>query len=273
MPSNKSIKLAFIYIMKKFNLTLKITSLLTLVLIVASCQDEKIEQSLADKIESAHNMENFKKHEAIQFNISVNFGSKTAINGIMTLSTDSKNGLIQNADGSKIYFNGDKVFYDTAQIKDNSNLRFKAYTWSYFFLLPFKLNDEGTVWQDYENKNLNGKEFLVEELTFKSEIGDTPDDWYIVYADTASHLLQLAAYIVTDNKTIEEAEKDPHAIEYYNYVELEGVSFATKWAFWEWRKNIGTIKQLGEGTLTSFKFIDDLDGIFTVPSHYVQVED
>jgi hypothetical protein len=48
--------------------------------------------------------------------------------------------------------------------------------------------------------------YLTEKLTFKSGTGDAPDDWYVVYADKKTNLLETA-YIVTLKAGKEEAEK------------------------------------------------------------------
>jgi hypothetical protein len=36
--------------------------------------------------------------------------------------------------------------------------------------------------------------YLTEKLTFKSGTGDAPDDWYVVYADKKTNLLEKHRY-------------------------------------------------------------------------------
>jgi hypothetical protein len=40
---------------------------------------------------------------------------------------------------------------------------------------------------DKEKRRYN---YLTEKLTFKSGTGDAPDDWYVVYADKKTNLLE-----------------------------------------------------------------------------------
>jgi hypothetical protein len=47
---------------------------------------------------------------------------------------------------------------------------------------------------------------LAKKLSFESGTGDAPDDWYVVYADKATNLIEKL-HIVT--KMSEEAEKKP----------------------------------------------------------------
>jgi hypothetical protein len=39
-------------------------------------------------------------------------------------------------------------------------------------------------------KKKDATNYLTEKLTFKSGTGDAPDDWYVVYADKKTNLLE-----------------------------------------------------------------------------------
>lgn len=235
-----------------------------LALIFASCQEKPSEKGFVGQVEEAHKKEDFLAHQAISFSIDLKFGGKERLKGKLTLLTGSGKGLIEYEDGKKIYQVNEKVFY-SPDFEQTKNIRFDAYTWSYFFLFPYKLSDEGTVWQDYENPGLNGHLYEAQKLMFESGTGDAPEDWYVVYADTNTHLIEVASYIVTAHKSKEEAEKDPHAIKYEDYVNVNGVPIATKWTFWGWDEKEGLTKQLGEGTLSDVKFVNPEKGFFHPP--------
>ena len=233
-----------------------------------SCSDE--EKDFASKIESAHNKENFLSNEIIQFDLLLTFGGKERINGSMSLSTDSYKGILDKGNGEKIMYIGDKVYY-SPNITDSAKVRFDAYTWSYFFLFPYKMNDEGTVWINYENKMLNEKEYQVEKLTFESGTGDAPDDWYVCYADKETNLLHAASYIVTYSKDVKTAEEDPHAIVYSNYQDFEGVPLARDWEFYGWKESIGLTEKLGDATLSNFRFLTKDEVDFSVPESFREI--
>ncbi|NJB83073.1 DUF6503 family protein [Wenyingzhuangia aestuarii] len=222
-----------------------------------------------DVIQNAHHKNHFLTKEAIQFDITISFGGNEILKGNMLLTTDSSKGVITLEDGSKIYTLDNKV-YHTPNIKNENRVRFNAYTWAYFFLLPYKLYDEGTKWDEFEKTTLNGEEKNSQRLTFTSGTGDAPDDWYYIYSDPKTNLISAAAYIVTLGKTKEEAEQDPHAIKYGNYNLVDGIPFATHWTYWGWNKKEGLTKQIGEATLSNFQFIDFNKNLFTPPSNFIE---
>lgn len=241
---------------------LKAVFLLSMTL--AACSAPKKEQSFVEKTESAHQKSAFLDKEAIKFDLVLKFGGKERLNGSITLLTNSSKGLIEYGDSSKIMYVKDKVYY-SPDITNTKGIRFDAYTWSYFFLLPHKLSDGGTKLTPYENSTLNRETFDTQKLTFAPGTGDAPDDWYILYSDKESHLLETAAYIVTAGKTKEEAEADPHAISYADYTEIDGIPIAQTWSFWGWKEDKGLTEQLGEATLTNIQFVE-VDSNFFAPS-------
>lgn len=217
--------------------------------------------SYVGRIEIAHKKEKFLSHKAIQFDFKLIFGSKERMNAKLTLLTNSTEGLLELNDSSKILYIHDKV-YASDTTNPSSKIRFDAYTWAYFFLFPYKLSDDGTVWSDYTSEDSTNL-FDTKKLSFESGIGDDPDDWYITHVDPSNHLIHHAAYIVTANKTREEAEKNPSAIQYLNYEEIEGVPLATEWVFWYWNAQEGLTKTKGEAQLINFKFVDVEDDFFS----------
>jgi hypothetical protein len=179
-----------------------------------------------------------------------------------------------DTDGDKIRMNrndGTQLFYDGAQVYQHPSYinyekaRFDIFTWSYFFSLPFKLSDPGTMLSRVEDTSLNEREFQVRRLTFNAGVGDSPDDWYKLYVDPETDLLFAAAYIVTYGKSKQEAEKDPHAIVYKDYEIFAGIPVSTRWEFWEWRKGRGLTRPLGEAVLTNIRFFEPEDEVFSVP--------
>ena len=209
--------------------------------------------TFAKLVQSAHSKDSFLKKETIQFNLKLFFGGNERLNGKISLSTDGTMGKYEMLDGSELIFRHDSVFISENYPKPES-ARFAAYTWSYFFLMPYKLDDPGTIWSAYEDTLLNGKTFKTAKLNFEAGTGDAPDDWYIVYADPNSMLMNTAAYIVTAGKSKDEAEKDPHAIQYSEYADIHGIPIAQRWDFYAWRADSGLTDTLGYAILENIKF-------------------
>ena len=240
--------------------------LLSLLLIISACKDEKT-LTFDEKIEAAHHKIEIQREKAIEFDISLVFGNKTRLVGKMTLLTDGTKGLISEKNGEQLYFDHEHIYLDTT-VSSIEGARFKAYTWSYFFLLPYKLTDPGTVWNDYQDSLLNGQPYETGKLTFESGTGDADQDWYILYADQETNLVYAAAYIVTANKSKEEAEKDPHAIVYEDYKQVNGVPIAQKWSFYEWNEKDGLTNKLGQADLAGMRFVDVDSSFFNPPVGY-----
>ncbi len=225
-----------------------------LLLLLSGCGDAStMPLSFADKIENAHAKDKFMAEEAVRFDLHLSFGGKERLNGTLSLLTNSTKGRIDYVDGRTLIFDGGKVYYSPEFTEAQAS--FAAYTWSYFFMLPYKTTDPGTRLVPTHERKLRGRPYNSKKLVFDPHTGASPDDWYILYAHTTSHLLHAAAYIVTANKSAEKAEEDPHAIEYLAYEEVEGIPVATQWKFWGWRTGIGFTEQLGEARLSNFSFV------------------
>ncbi|WP_010135750.1 DUF6503 family protein [Ochrovirga pacifica] len=246
-----------------------------------ACQPKKEKESTAthqqenslkketeiDRIEAAHHRKHFLSKKAIAFDLSIVFGGNQIFNGKVSLLTDSSKGKIDFSDGTQLITIADKVYHDPA-MKNEERIRFNAYTWPYFFLLPYKLSDKGTMWSEFGTQNMNGTPYNIQKLTFKGGTGDTPDDWYYVYSNTENHLVSAAAYIVTYGKSKEKAESDPHAIAYSNYVKVDGIPIASEWSFSGWNKQEGLTEVIGKATLSNIKFVDQVD--FTTPENFIK---
>ncbi|MCG9792244.1 hypothetical protein [Flavobacterium algicola] len=226
------------------------------------CKSPQKAESFVEKAEIAHQKEAFKNQEAIQFDIAIQFGGKDIMDGTMTLLTNSSKGAIALKDGTKIIYDNEKVYY-SPDIASEKSVRFNAYTWSYFFMFPYKMSDEGTIWSPYDNNVTNKEQFETQKLTFKSGTGDAPDDWYVVYSNKETNLIEQLAYIVTIKSKKEEAEKEPHGIQYKKFETVNGVPIATEWQFGSWNEKEEFGATIGNASLSNIKFITVEEGIFT----------
>ena len=220
-------------------------------------------QKLVVSIEEAHRKNLFAANEAIQFELNLQFGGKEKLNGRIYLLTDGSKVKIEDAFGLK-YWDGERAMVLT-NTENNDDARFDLLTWSYFFTAPYKLNDPGVKQKFQGKRRLGDSEFEANRMTFEKGIGDTPDDWYIVYKDRDSDLLAAMAYIVTSGGTnVEEAEKDHHVITYEGYTAVGGVPFATQWNFWTWNEEGEMNKLLGSATVSNIEFIKKAGDMFNL---------
>jgi hypothetical protein len=220
-------------------------------------------QNVEDLVQK-HHIKDFYKKEVISFEIQLTFNGKERLKATIFSRTNSGKVKVEKADGTVMLFDGEDVFInpDTAFYK---GARFDALTWSYFALAPFKFTDEGTKWGDTEKMLLRNENDSLKsiKLSFENGIGDAPDDWYQIYINPETGLLEAMAYIVTFGKTSQnDAEKNPHAIAYSNYQSVEGVLIAGNWKFYNWSKSTGLGEQLGEAIISNIHFMEETEGLF-----------
>ncbi len=54
---------------------------------------------------------------------------------------------------------------------NEATIKYNAFTWSYFFAIPYRLSDAGTIWGSKETVQLMNKSFNMQKLTFTSGTG------------------------------------------------------------------------------------------------------
>ena len=225
----------------------------------SASQSEKAESPAAlfiEEIREAHHASAFFSHEAIAFDLNLSFGGKARLNGTVTMLTNSTKVLLERDDGAAVLYDGTDVYISPSGA-DWPRARFDVLTWMYFFAAPYKLDDPGTEMEMLGRLPLEGDSSQAGRLTFGSEIGDAPDDWYIVYKDDSTNLIRAMAYIVTYGKTEEESAKaEPHAIVYSDYREVEGFPFAHRWTFTNWSREEGVSGERGAAEISNIRFVE-----------------
>lgn len=175
-----------------------------------------------------------------------------------------RTGLITAADSSyRIGFDGQEVWIapnKAALSGGKMPARFYFSTPFYFFAIPFVLADPGVTATPTGRKTFEGRECDVVKVTFGPGVGDTPEDYYILYTDAGTHEVRLVAYVVTYPKLRGDkkmAELEPHALIYDEWQEAgDGLRVLRRGRFVDW--NVQEAKVEGEvrGTIefTNVKF-------------------
>ena len=229
----------------------------------------RLQPDYASAVHTAHGGGHWEQKQALQADIDLTFAGRNLINGTLTMLTDVSKVRIDQHDsiGTSMIWTGDEAAVSPAPSGQRS-ARFHLLTWPYFIAAPFKISDPGTFLEEQGTDSINGKQTEVGRLTFASGVGDSPDDWYVLYKDDKD-VLQAMAYIVTYGPTSQEkAEEDPHAIVYESYTEVDGVLLSDKWTFWEWRQDSGLTRQIGEATLSNLHFTTPAPDFFEVPEDH-----
>ena len=67
----------------------------------------------------------------------------------------------------------------------------------YFYAMPFVLADDGIIYDQAKSISFQGKEYKGIRISYKSNIGTSPDDNYIIYYDPLTYQMEWLAYTVT----------------------------------------------------------------------------
>lgn len=203
----------------------------------------------------AHGLETWVSKSALETQITVDFGGERVVSGTLLTDTTMSRVRLTLDDETVVVYNRGNAWTFPAD-SPFQGARFHILTWPYFLAAPMKLSDPGTHLEPRGSLPLSGKKLPAARLTFDKEVGDSPDDWYILYRDGNDRLAGMA-YIVTFGKATEEAEKEPHAITYHDFVEVDGVTLAKRWKFWNWSEEKGAHgDQIGEVRLYKPHFVD-----------------
>ncbi|MEL7239315.1 MAG: hypothetical protein AAGK78_10670, partial [Planctomycetota bacterium] len=225
-----------------------------------------------EAVASAHGRDTIPDGLVFKTSITVEFGGNTLLDNA-DLWFHPNGGLVRmQAGDTTAVFDGSTAWTTGTAIP---RPRFQLLTWPYFAVTAYKLDDGGT---DLEAMNAaplregDDTKLRRSELTFESGVGDSPDDWYILYVNEADQLVAMS-YIVTYGVDTEEAEGDPHAIVYDNFVnvplpggEESGAILSTEWTFYNWSREAGLVGDIiGKVSLTNLELVEQPEGAFDKP--------
>lgn len=223
-------------------------------------------------IEAAHAGDLYNAKHAVQADFVCDFGPMH-IEGVMTFTPSIGKVRLSLNDAAEVVFDGQTAWLSPADAQvPGPPARFHVLTWPYFVAAPYKLDDPGTNHHDAGQLLVTGPndKRIGTKITFDSGVGDAPDDWYIAFADEQGRLDALA-YIVTFGTPQEEAQKQPSIILYSDFVDVDGVPFATTWTFHYWNPEEGTLGEpKGTATLSNIQFVTPSADTFTKPDGAVE---
>ena len=139
-------------------------------------------------------------------------------------------------DASTICYGAEGFWIDTEDEKARAQLggqRFYRNLWFYFFGLPFVTADPGANQEILEDATLDGKTYNRIKITFGENVGDAPDDQYILWTDPSSGQLAMINYSVTFGKGKSESEKY-NAIVFNEWQEANGLIVPKKFTGHVW---------------------------------------
>jgi hypothetical protein len=115
--------------------------------------------------------------------------------------------------------------------------RFYALLNYYFLNMPWVAHDDGVKLSEPGKAKLwdDPVEYETVKLTYEPGVGDTPDDYYVLYIHPESHRLHAVEYIVTYESILPEGmeHSPPHILIYDEFEEVDGLVVPTKFTIYE----------------------------------------
>lgn len=226
-------------------------------------------------IEDAHAGATYAKQPAIQADVVLDFGAMQ-LEGTVWFTPSLGHVRMELDGGAVIVYDGSTAWLSPADAAvPGPPARFHVLTWPYFVAVPYKLDDPGTHHADAGIKTIRDEDEMLPgvKVTFDAGVGDSPDDWYMAFADPDTGRLTALSYIVTYGTPLEEASKKPSIVLYDNFVDVDGVPFATTWTFHYWNPETGIDGDpKGQATLSNIAFVTPPADAFTKPQGAVEAK-
>jgi hypothetical protein len=115
--------------------------------------------------------------------------------------------------------------------------RFMATLNYYFVNLPWLVKDPGVnLALESPRKLMNDEtEYETIRVTYDTGVGDTPDDYYVLYIDPDTKMLKACEYIVTYRSILPEGVKHspPHVLVYDTFETVDGLKVPTSFTVYE----------------------------------------
>jgi hypothetical protein len=114
--------------------------------------------------------------------------------------------------------------------------RFLALLNYYFLNLPWLTSDRGVHLSEPGKAKLweDPTEYITVKMTFGAEVGDTPDDYYVLYIDPKTQRLKACEYIATYASVVPPGTKPtPHILVYENFETIDGLVVPTRYSIYD----------------------------------------
>jgi hypothetical protein len=114
--------------------------------------------------------------------------------------------------------------------------RFLALLNYYFLNLPWLTSDPGVHLGEPGKARLwdDPTEYITVKMTFGADVGDTPDDYYVLYIDPKTHRLKACEYIATYAAVVPPGTKPiPHILVYENFDTIDGLVVPTRYSIYD----------------------------------------
>ena len=127
-----------------------------------------------------------------------------------------------NSPNYSLGFNGKEIWLH--EIKEKSFKSRKDFYYNlyfYFYAMPFVLADDGIIYEKTDDLFFEGKNFPGIKISYKANVGSSPDDNYIIYYNKETYQMEWLAYTVTFNS--KKPSKKFNIIKYHDWEKVNNL--------------------------------------------------
>ncbi len=192
-----------------------------------------------------------------------------------TVDTWSSRARHQVADDQNVEFgwDGKDAWISPPDAELTTNARFWALTPYYFIGMPFVLADPGVFLKNEGTTELHGRPHDVLRATFGENVGDSPDDYYVIYLDAETGHVGGLRYIVSYRGFFPDGNHSPEKLMVYEGEQtVDGITLAKQYSTYSWDiENSERGEKVTHTELTDLEFT--LDSFFEAPADAKILED
>ncbi|WP_339883199.1 DUF6503 family protein [Polaribacter vadi] len=206
--------------------------LLLIAITVISCKNEtKKESSNKEEVQEIKEVKKEKFPEELgkvfQAHGGINAWRKAQVlsfnKGEEVITTDLQSRkIVVNHSKYSLGFDGKEVWLsedEKGTFKGNPEFYYNLYF--YFYAMPFVLSDDGIVYEKVDAISFEGTDFPGYKISYKANVGTSPDDNYIIYYNPTSYQMEWLAYTVTFNS--KEPSEKYNLIKYNKWENVNGL--------------------------------------------------
>ncbi|MCG1036384.1 DUF6503 family protein [Polaribacter sargassicola] len=106
--------------------------------------------------------------------------------------------IVINSPKYSLGFNGDSIWSNEVEkgsLKRDPKFYYNLYF--YFYAMPFVLADDGIIYEKVDDFMFEGTNYPGYKVSYKANVGTSPDDNYILYYNPKTYQMEWLAYTVT----------------------------------------------------------------------------
>jgi hypothetical protein len=240
-------------------------------LTVCGCTAQRIEKRFLQPLEAAHGTDTWPAGQALACDIEVQAGLNPPTHARLVCDWNTQQAAADLADGTRIVFDGCDVWVSPAEAHPVL-ARDLVVTCPWLVMAPVKLRGPRIKLQWLDEQPCGDKTCITLRARRTFEERAAGRETYLLYLDPQSDRLTVQAYVARGDTVANPGVAETQAITYEAFADLDGVTLATQWRFWPWRRDRGPCGDyIGTATLDNLAFVVPDETTFAVPQDAYRV--